>query len=336
MGLAIDSVTRDYGDVAEEVRACRTRCALFDFSFLERARVEGPQAQRVLEGFARRGLAALREGEIRYALRVDSLGHARSDLTIWKTGPQSFELMSGRREDVLDLGRLSCPQAEVTDLGARTAVLALQGPLALQALAGLGDLRAIEALGYFQFQPSRLAGIECVIGRLGYTGEPGFEIVLRREDRNGLWAEFAKRARPAGFAAADILRIEAGFVLFTNEFALPVTPREAGLGRFCDGLDPGPRLEIRLVAFRASSERNPCLWQPADRPTRPAAPGAITVTSACESPAAGGILGLGYVAAGSDGPWHDPSGQFGAIRAAPLPFYDPGKRRPRAGWTPPS
>ena len=69
----------------------------------------------------------------------------------------------------------------------------------------------------------------CVIGRLGYSGEPGFEIIVDAELQAPLWNELSGRARPAGFAATDILRIEAGLVLFANEFVVPVTPSEAGL-----------------------------------------------------------------------------------------------------------
>ena len=69
----------------------------------------------------------------------------------------------------------------------------------------------------------------CVIGRLGYSGEPGFEIIVDVELQAQLWNELSGRARPAGFAATDILRIEAGLVLFANEFVVPVTPSEAGL-----------------------------------------------------------------------------------------------------------
>src|SRR5262249_48506124 len=179
-----------------------------------------------------RSLAGLAPGSIRYALRVADSGAVLADLTIWRIGPQAFELMSGRREDVLDLLSLSKSAAQVADLTASTAILSLQGPESLDALSGLGDLRAITALPYFGFCEARLGGTPCTVGRLGYTGEQGFEIVLARQDRASLWAELAKRARPAGFAAADILRIEAGFVLFTNEFSIPVAPSEAGLSRF--------------------------------------------------------------------------------------------------------
>ena len=336
MALVFADLPRDYGDVRAEVLASRSRCSLFDFSFLERAGIEGQSAQKMLEAFTGRSLATLGQGKIRYALRIAPSGAVLADLTIWRTGAQAYELMSGRREDVSDLLSLSEPAARVADLSAGTAVLSLQGPESLDALYGLGDLSAIAALPYYAFCRTRLAGVPCTIGRLGYTGEPGFEIVLAQQDRTRLWAELAKRALPAGFAAADILRIEAGFVLFTNEFAIPVSPSEAGLGRFFDETEAKSPVPVRLVGFRASSGRKPSLWHPPPGLARPDRSGIIVVTSACESVAAEGVLGLGYVAVGetSDAaPLHDPAGLFHDIQLVSLPFCDARKRRPRQSWS---
>jgi aminomethyltransferase len=336
MALTFADLPHDYGDVGGEVIAARSRCALFDFSFLERARIEGSSAQTMLEAFARRSLSKLEPGKIRYALRVVPAGAVAADLTIWRTGAATYELMSGRREDVLDLLSLSSPHGRVADLSASTAVLAVQGPESLRALQDLGDLRVAAGLQYFEFCEARLAGVRCTIGRLGYTGEQGFEIILAREHRARLWTELARRARPAGFAAADILRIEAGFVLFTNEFAIPVSPGEAGLSQFFDGAEVKHSLPVRLVCFRAESKMKPALWHAQPDPTRPDHAGVIAVTSACESVAANGVLGLGYVASGNtsnERSPRDPAGVFHDVRIVSLPFYDARKRRPRQAWS---
>ena len=68
-----------------------------------------------------------------------------------------------------------------------------------------------------------------------------------------LWQTLSVHARPAGFVAVDLLRIEAGFVLFTNEFRLPVLPREAGLGKFSRSANMSVP-EITLVSFRADAD----------------------------------------------------------------------------------
>jgi aminomethyltransferase len=333
MALADCERVDDYGGAAAEAEACRSDCALFDFSFLECARLEGGGARGVIEAFTGRSMEGLAEGRICYALRVGPSGECIADLTVWRTGAVSFEVMSGRHEDIADLVTYSSRSIDVYDMTAERAVFAVQGPGSLDALRRLGDVGPIEELRYFNFSRATLAGIDCRIGRLGYTGEPGFEIILERRYVSHLWRTLSLYARPAGFSAADILRIEAGFVLFANEFRLPVLPCEAGLGKFSQSANmwvPG----IALVSFRADADHLRWPWRPLSELKRPAAPGEIVVTSACESIAAGGILGLGYaltgLATGVD--LHDSTGIFRNIRQAPTPFYDTAKRSPRAPW----
>jgi glycine cleavage system aminomethyltransferase T len=329
----------DYGDPEREANACRTNCALFDFSFVGRARLEGPAALDAIAQLTRRPLTDLMPGQIRYALRADSSGRLLSDLTLWKHGEVRYDVMSGRSEDIADLIGAARPGCEVEDLSARTSIIALQGPHSLQALVGLTDTGVLARLGYFAFAPVVIADVPCLVGRLGYTGEPGFEILLPSTAAPQLWALLARRAPPAGFAAADMLRIEAGFVLFANEFCLAVTAREAGLERFAGACAATKAPDIALVCFQADTREKPVLWRPRTPPARPTRSGTITITSACHSLQAGGTLGLGYalrsdLAVGR--PLYDPAGAFADIRLAPLPFFDRDKRRPRAPWVAPA
>jgi aminomethyltransferase len=333
MALEVFKQKNDYGDADAEARACRNDCALFDFSFLESVRLHGEHASNLVESFTGRSVLSLGHNKIFYALRVSPMGEVINDLTVWRLGESSFEVMSGCRQDVTDLLRCGGPGISVTEMAPERATFAVQGPRALDALRKLGDVTPIEHLKYFSFESARLADIPCRVGRLGYTGEAGFEIIVEREYANKLWRELSVRVRPAGFVAADSLRIEAGFVLFTNEFRLPVAPQEAGLGKFNSSANSiGPR--IKLVSFRADANRLSWPWQPLCQPQRPAVSGTITVTSACESIAAGGILGLGYVPIESTEETIplDPTGTFHNIRLTPMPFYDTAKRRPRALW----
>jgi len=333
MALEGFKLTYDFGDAAAEARACRTDCALFDFSFLECARIEGNRARNVIETFTGRSMVLLWEKEIFYALRTGATGEVIADLTIWRTGADSFEVMSGRHEDVVDLLACAGPGVAVTDVTADRAVFAVQGPRALDAMRALGDGDTIQRYRYFSFGPTRLAGIPCTIGRLGYTGEAGFEIIVERSHASDLWNVLSAHVRPAGFIAADILRIEAGLVLFTNEFLLPVSSRESGLGKFAP-LANSLKPEITLVSFRAEADHLSWPWLPPHELRRPVTPEAIAVTSACESVVAGEILGLGYVLAGTarETPLRDSMGTFRNIRLTPRPFYDAAKRRPREPW----
>ena len=332
MALAHFKPIADFGDPAAEARACRAACAVFDFSFLECARISGAGARQLLEAFTGRPLANLEIGRISYALRTGPAGEAVADLTIWRIGDDHYEVMSGRREDITDLLACAEPAIKVSDVADR-ATFALQGPASLDVLRRIGRIHAIEPLPYFGFTDATLDGIACRVGRLGYTGEAGFEIICARGRTAELWQALSSYARPGGFTAVDILRIEAGFVLFSNEFRLPVTPEEAGLGRFHRPSSATPP-QVALITFRADAHRPGWPWRPCWAPQQPVVSSEIVVTSACDSVVAGGILGLGYVLCRRepDTVLRDPTGTFRDIRQTSMPYYDPRKRRPRLPW----
>ena len=333
MAFERSELKNHFGDPVGEARSCRSECALFDFSFLECARLRGADALSIVEAFARRSLATLAQGEIAYAIRTDSRGTALADLTVWRTAADALEVMSGRREDVSALMACAPTQVETTDLGEARVVFAVQGPGALDALRQLGCSETIADLAYFRFAQAELAGVSCTVGRLGYTGEAGFEIILPRSEASRVWRELARHARPAGFIAMDALRIEAGFVFFANEFRLPVSPAELGLQQF--HTERNPRATgLKLVSYQARADHLSLPWIASSSPQRPLGPGIIAITSACNSIAADGVLGLGFITTSTPegAPLQDPSGEFREIRLAPRPFYDALKRRPRQPW----
>jgi aminomethyltransferase len=329
----VSNMVRDYGDSQAEARACRADFALFDFSFMARARIAGSGATEALSRLQPRSMDDLAPGRIRYSVRPDDAGAVAADLTVWGFDDGVFEVMSGRHDDIEDLVSMTGQAVWCEDLSDETAILALQGPGALAALSGLADIDGLTALPYFGHGRFRIAGIDCQVGRLGYTGEKGFELIVHATDGARLWAELARRARPAGFAAIDILRIEAGFILFANECGLGATAADLGIAAFADAATDQAR--FRLASFTARCAEKSVLWRPDPTATMPREPDGITVTSACVSPVAGSVLGLGVVGADYDGETAiDPNGWFREIRLTDHPLYDPGKRRPRGDWAP--
>lgn len=331
--LDLSTLVRDFGDICGEARACRAQCALFDFSFMARGRVQGVGALSALAKLTPRRLGDLSRGRIRYALRLGTDGAVSADLTIWNLGDNRYEVMSGRRVDIIDLASFCAADSTFVDLSEDTAVFAVQGPRSLAAFAGLTDTTRLAQLTYFSHDIFPIAGVECRIGRLGYTGEKGFELILPRASAAELWRLLAGRVRPAGFAAADCLRIEAGFILFVNECRFGATAEELGLRKFA-GVD-SRKARVHLACFAAQTEENPVLWQPRRGATMPHTRGEISVTSACHSVHAGCTVGLGYVRAdeaqiGSHAT--DPTGYFRSIRLVGYPLYDPQKRKVREPW----
>ena len=331
MSLLLEDLVSDYGDPFGEALACRTDCALFDFSFVRRARVSGPRAISVIEAFQPRSVAGMDCGQICYSVTTDCTGGVGSDLTIWRHSQDVFDVMSGHPDDPSLLEAHQSEGAVVENLSWDTAITSIQGPSSLRVLEGLTDTNQLSKLPYFQFTEIELGDINCLVGRLGYTGERGFEIIVGGADKAALWALLSERARPAGFAAVDILRIEAGFMLFLNECRIRPTVDDLGLGHLLGSSPSASRL--RFTGFTANTERRPVLWQPRSKIVDAPSGGAIAITSACYSPHFQKIIGLGFVGnSHHEQSANDPTGEFHRISVHPQPLYDPQKLIPRSPW----
>ena len=305
-GLTGDAMPADFGSPADEVDACRDSAALFDYSFLLRLRVDGPDAVGAVSSLCGRDFSTLAVGSIKYALATDDEGWLVSDLTVWRTGRETLEIMSGRAEDVpAMIAALASWEVDVVDLSDQTAALALQGPATDEILLSLVNDMTISDIPFFGFRDLHLFGAVCRIGRIGFTGLDGVEILCAAEDAAKLWHLLSSHARPAGFAAADYLRLKGGLPLFTKEFVPPVNAADVGLKRVrMQGDLPADHNPARVhrVSFsaRASSgftgrhgDYSAVEWSPG-RPFPPE-PGTLAVTSISPSPLSDDLIGMGYV-----------------------------------------
>jgi glycine cleavage system T protein (aminomethyltransferase) len=288
---------------AEEHLATRRAAGLFDFSFMGLYEFQG---KRELQSLQTRDLDALVPGQIAYTLLLKDDGAVLIDATVWRLDAERFWLFTGKRAAYG--GR---------DRSGEFAILALQGPASGRLLARLVGKDTLLSLKYFHFlEKERL-----VLGRLGFSGELGYELLVPADDEPALRHRLLHLGagdglRECSWAAADSLRIESGYVLFDREVDGSANPRELGLER----LAPGRTFEMKrkLVGLGIL-----------DEPGRTDLPFA-QVTSECFSPMFDRTLALGFVAsAAANGVLVRADGRSARVTA--LPFYDPERRRPRAG-----
>ena len=321
-----------YTDAAEEHLATRRACGLFDFSFMGHFEVAGAGARAFLDRLQTRNLSALAPGRIAYTLLLRPDGTVFIDATVWCLARDRYWLFTGRRSDFAFVAEAAGEAGvALSDLSGANAVLAIQGPESARVLGR--HLGAPPELAYFGFREARLGGVPVTIGRLGYSGELGYELIVPTGAAGTLWRELATDARECGFDAANSLRIESGYILFTNELARPVDPFELGLerlvsfdGRAFTGSEAlrarrwrAP--DRRLVGLDGFARRNFSLLRDLPR---------AEVTSRVRSPTFGCELALGFVPAEAAA-----SGDLVSIsdtevgRISRLPFYDPGRVLPR-------
>jgi aminomethyltransferase len=222
-----------YQGVIEEHRAVRTAAGLFDVSHMGEVRVKGAGAEALLQRLTPNDVAKLAPGRAHYSGLLTERGTYVDDVLVYRLGGEDFLVVvnaANAGRDFEWIASRADGEAEVLDESERYALLALQGPQALEILAPLaaGD---VAGLKYYGFAQGEVDGARALISRTGYTGEDGFELYLAPEDAPRVWRRLvAAGAAPAGLGARDTLRLEAAMALYGHEIDETTTPYEAGLG----------------------------------------------------------------------------------------------------------
>jgi aminomethyltransferase len=321
-----------YTDAVEEHLATRRACGLFDFSFMGHFEIAGEGARAFLDRLQTRNLARLAPGRIAYTLLLRPDGTVFIDATVWCLAPDRYWLFTGRRSDFGFVAEgVREDRVAVRDRSGEHGGLALQGPKSARVLER--HLGTPPGVAYFGFRGAKLGSVPVTIGRLGYSGELGYELIVPAHAAPALWRRLAQDARECGFDAANSLRVESGYILFTSELAGPVNPFELELGRLVSfdgraftGSETLRALrwrepDRRLVGLAGFGRRDPSLLGGLPR---------ALVTSRVASPSFGGELALGLAPAEAAAP-----GTVVAIsgselaRVCRLPFFDPGRVLPR-------
>ncbi len=231
-----------YGSELAEHRAVREAAGLFDLSHMGEVRVEGPDAARFLNTALVGNLAVVKVGKAKYSLICDERGGIIDDLISYRLADDRYLVVPNAGNAPIVFAALRERAAgfdvAVTDASAGTSLIAVQGPNALAILRGLvpeAQRSLVDDMPYYAADEATVAGIGVLLARTGYTGEDGFELYVPNEQATGLWTALLEAGEahglvPAGLAARDSLRLEAGMPLYGNELGLDTTPFEAGLG----------------------------------------------------------------------------------------------------------
>ena len=208
----------------EEHLWTRASAGLFDVSHMGQLRARGPQLAAALERALPLDFDGWASGLQKYALLLEDHGGISDDLMVTRLADEVAIVANAacKQNDLLRLKKL-CPALDFRVLDA--ALLALQGPRAAEVLPEAA------ALTFMQARQMKIAGVDCLVTRSGYTGEDGFEISVAADQA----VSFARRllkhpaVKPAGLGARDTLRLEAGLPLYGQDMDTSTTPREAGL-----------------------------------------------------------------------------------------------------------
>ncbi len=314
-----------YEGVIPEHLAVRDDCGVFDVSHMGEFEVEGPRATALLQATLSNDLDKIGPGEAQYTLLTNERGGIIDDLIVYRLDGFRYLLIvnaANRESDLRWLKEREIPGSDVRDVSDEYALLAVQGPRAIERL-GLPEA------AQFTFAEGEIDGIHCMVNRTGYTGEKGCEVLVMAEDAGDLWDRVLERgAVPCGLGARDTLRIEASLPLHGNDITPDTDAISAGLGWCCalekefSGAEELRELKARgperkLVSFVMEEKAIPRRGM--------AIEGGGEVTSGTHSPMLDRGIGMGYVLADSATPdtelTIDVRGKLRRARVVKRPIY---------------
>jgi len=318
-----------YTSLKEEHAAVRENAGMFDVSHMGEFIVRGAGARNLVQYVTSNDVDKLAEGQAQYSCLPRPEGGIVDDLLVYRLPPNPAMGMTGEHPAymlVVNAGNIKKDWdwitshnsfgAEMIDISADTALLAVQGPRAVEVLQQLTETD-LSTIPYYHFVRGSLAGHDNVIlSATGYTGSGGFELYLRNAAAADVWSAVLEAGKsvglvPCGLGARDTLRLEKGFCLYGNDINDETTPLEAGLGWITKlkagdfvGRDHLIRqkeagLSKRLIGFKVDGRRAPrnghgILDAEGNKIGE--------VTSGTHSPSLDYPLGLGYVALGMHTP----------------------------------
>jgi len=317
-----------YTSIVDEHLAVRQAAGLFDISHMGEVSISGPAAEAFLNHTLTNDLRKLSVGQGQYTLMCNEQAGVIDDLYAYRLAADDYLLIinAARIED--DFQWLEQQLAQFTqnrgvklrNVSDATGAVAIQGPRVVafidacfpEIATGGTVVKRPSDLKKNQIAKFNFEGTDIWIGRTGYTGEDGFEIVAPAHKIESIWMRLLQTGQahglmPAGLGARDTLRTEVCYPRYGHELDENTTPIEAGLGSFV-ALEKGDFVgrqvlaeqkakgpSRRLVAFKMTERSAP------PRPHYPiwsAGPDAALigeVVSGTQSPSCGVGIGLGYV-----------------------------------------
>jgi aminomethyltransferase len=300
-----------YEGIMAEHRVVRETVGLFDVSHMGEIELRGPGFIRYADTLLSNAVAKLEVGQAQYTVMCYESGGIIDDLLAYRFEDHMLLVVNAANteKDFQWVTDHLPDDAEAADISSAVTQLALQGPRADDVLARLTDI-PIRELPFYRFTVGQVAGIRAVVSRTGYTGERGFELYVREDERGAeaLWdalmeAGSSYSIAPIGLGARDTLRLEMGYCLYGNDISRDTNPLEAGLG-WVTKLKKGPfvgrdrLLEVKESGIRRRLSGLQVAGHEIPRPGYPIYDGQAevgVVTSGGFGPSVGKGIALGYV-----------------------------------------
>jgi sarcosine oxidase, subunit alpha len=339
----------DYGDAQAEALAVHQAAGLIDVSTLGKLIVRGPDAGDFLDRLYPNRFSNLKPERIRYGVIASDAGRIMDDGTICRLDDDTFYVTTTSSGAGAVYEWFSWWLADwrldvrLTDVTQALSAVNLAGPRAREIMGKLTELDcSAEAFTYLDGKRADVAGVPCLILRIGFVGEVGYEIHCPSAHGQHLWdalmeagAEYGMK--PFGLEPQRLLRLQKMHILIGQDTDSESTPFGAAMpwivkldkdqdfiGKWALERAAGEDLETALVGIKLSNGHVPT----EGAVVLPEGEGPVgQVTSARYSPQLGGVIGMAWVPAalakdGSSVTISD-AGKHYQAEVVTAPFYDP-------------
>jgi aminomethyltransferase len=227
-----------YSSIIAEHKAVRDSVGVFDVSHMGEIFVTGEKAFDFVQNLTVNDVAKLYPGRVQYSAMCYNDGGIVDDLLVYKFNDNKFLLVvngANVEKDFNWMKENNSFGASLDNKSDEYSLLAVQGPNSNKVLQKICDKEI--NLEYYHFFEAKVAGVDMILSRTGYTGELGYELYFKGDDKiaQQIWNKIFEAGKefniqPVGLAARDSLRLEMGFMLYGNDIDKSTNPLEAGLG----------------------------------------------------------------------------------------------------------
>lgn len=227
-----------YSSIIAEHKAVRTSVGVFDVSHMGEIFIRGDKALDFVNYITVNDAELLTNGRVQYSAMCYTEGGIVDDLLVYRIDQNEFMLVvnaSNKDKDLAWMKENNKFDVEISDESDDYSLLAVQGPNSKKVIEKICD-KPLD-IEYYHFFFANVAGVDALVSRTGYTGELGYEIYFKGDEKDAekIWNELFSKGKefdiqPVGLGARDSLRLEMGFCLYGNDIDQTTNPLEAGLG----------------------------------------------------------------------------------------------------------
>lgn len=226
-----------YTSIIEEHNNVRNNAGLFDVSHMGEIFVSGNDALEFLQTLVPQDVSKIIDKKAKYCQFTTETGGIIDDLFIYKLEENYYLLVVNASRIDADytwmIQHKSSFDVKIDNQSDIYSMIALQGPKAADILDAAGLKKENQPHTMYIMQ-TKLLGEDAFVSRTGYTGEDGFEIIIKNEKIAELWQTILEKGKefsilPIGLGARDTLRLEAAMSLYGHELNESTSPVEASL-----------------------------------------------------------------------------------------------------------